>query len=133
MRLVQRPLRVLAKVTTLAGLGLGMVCGLLLLLGGLARPVTAAPLAAPCNVNSDITANTTWTSGSTCTVSGLVNVITGVQLTIEPGVVVSFTNRVEHGGLRIQTFPLLVVVRHLYVLAANNLAAIRLGVSEQHP
>lgn len=98
MRLL-RPLRTLAKVTAMAGLGLGMVCGLLFLFGRLAAPMpaAAAPLAAPCDVNSDITTNTTWTTGSTCTVSGLVNVITGVQLTIQPGVIVSFTNGSQLG------------------------------------
>lgn len=89
MKLVQRPLRSLAKVTALAGLGLGMVCGLLLLLGGLATPATAAPLNTP--LSCTISSPTTLTlAGSPYTVNCPVDI--QAPLTIQPGVVVSFTS-----------------------------------------
>ncbi len=93
MRLVQRPLHSVAKVTALAGLGLGMVCGLLLLLGGIAAPVTAAPLAL--SVSGNITNNTVWGPGdSPIIITGTVTVISGT-LTISPGVEVKFGSNTE--------------------------------------
>jgi uncharacterized repeat protein (TIGR01451 family) len=73
----------------MAGLGLGMVCGLLFLFGRLAAPVIAAPLNIP--LSCTISSPTTLTpAGSPYTVNCPVDV--QAPLTIQPGVVVSFTS-----------------------------------------
>ncbi|GAB4533647.1 MAG: hypothetical protein Kow0063_15900 [Anaerolineae bacterium] len=71
-----------------------MVCGLLILLGALAQPATAAPLADTLIV-SDIVGNMTWTpAGSPYVINGTIAVYSGT-LTIEPGVTVRFNDDAE--------------------------------------
>jgi uncharacterized repeat protein (TIGR01451 family) len=67
-----------------------MVCGLLILFSRLALPAMAAPRAI--DVGGTITADTTWVAADTPHVVTTTVVIIGGTLTIEPGVVVSFTN-----------------------------------------
>ncbi len=74
--------------------GIAFVCMLPLLFGGFS-PVGAAPLGATVPVVADITADETWMTGDTYVVDGEINVRSGATLTIEPGVVVSFTNSSE--------------------------------------
>jgi uncharacterized repeat protein (TIGR01451 family) len=74
-------------------LSLAMVCGILILLGGMAMPATAAPLW-DTTVNSDILVDTTWylTGSPYIIVTNTVSVLNGAVLTIEPGVEVQFQN-----------------------------------------
>jgi uncharacterized repeat protein (TIGR01451 family) len=78
------------RAAAVAMVGLVMVCGLLILFGGMAEPATAAPLWA--NVNSDITVDTTWyyTDSPYIILTNTVSVLNGAVLTIEPGVEVQF-------------------------------------------
>lgn len=59
---------------------------------GISRPVWGTPIrTAPSNrviVSTDITANTTWTTGNTYELTGIIRVRNGAALTIQPGVVV---------------------------------------------
>ena len=50
------------RAAAVAMVGFAMACGLLILVGGLASPVVAAPLADTV-ISSDITGDTTWDSG----------------------------------------------------------------------
>jgi hypothetical protein len=81
----------LLRAAAIAMVSFAMVCGLLILFGGLAQQVTAAPLADTV-VSADIIANTTWTpAGSPYVVStDTVAVRNGAKLTIQPGVEVRF-------------------------------------------
>ncbi len=85
----RRPISKLAKLIVTPVLGLAMVCGLLVLYGGLSPPAIAAPLSTP--IVGSITTPFTFTqAGSPYTLTGIVSVINGAKLTIEPGVEVRF-------------------------------------------
>jgi uncharacterized repeat protein (TIGR01451 family) len=82
------------RAAAVAFVGIAMVCGLLILLGGLARPATAAPLADTL-ISSDIIGSMTWdTAGSPYIISGTVAVYSGT-LTIDPGVTIRFNSDAE--------------------------------------
>jgi uncharacterized repeat protein (TIGR01451 family) len=82
------------RAATVAFVGLAMVCGILILFGGLAGSATAAPLADTL-ISSDIVGGAIWTpAGSPYVISGTVSVYGGV-LTIEPDVVVRFNSDAE--------------------------------------
>jgi len=51
-------------------------------------------------VSGNISSDTTWTNGNVYYVTGDVTVLTGVTLTLEPGVIVKFqSTRVDKGSL----------------------------------
>lgn len=86
------------RAAAVAMVGFAMACGLLIIVGGLASPVVAAPLAI--DVSGNITADTVWsTAQSPIIVTGTVTVVSGT-LTISPGVTVKFNSGT---GLTVQT------------------------------
>jgi uncharacterized repeat protein (TIGR01451 family) len=79
----------LLKAASTAIIGFAMVCGLLILFGGLTWPASAAPLADTI-VAADVIGNAAWTTaGSPYIISGTVSVYSGT-LTVAPNVTVRF-------------------------------------------
>jgi uncharacterized repeat protein (TIGR01451 family) len=84
----------LFRAAAVAIFGFAMTCGLLILMGGLALPVRAAPMADTV-ISSDIITDTTWTvAGSPYIISGTVNVYSGT-LSVNPNVTVRFNRYSE--------------------------------------
>jgi uncharacterized repeat protein (TIGR01451 family) len=84
----------LLKAAATASLGFALVCGLLILLAGIAAPAAAAPRAATL-ISADIIGDAAWTpAGSPYIISGTVSVYSGT-LTVGPGVAVRFERHAE--------------------------------------